>query len=494
MFLFVRGFVGDSSRVLMISTSRFRPTGAGRLSRAKRRAALRRGAGRASQLVQAAAISAPSFALAQSAAQGDPGLPSEVQHVGWTFVDTGSDDPPNGFFTGGNQNGIGAPTPGSQRSTWTINHSFDVYLDNGDGRPQGNYQVLTYNLAGEFTPNAGGGFFQMDNPFQIGFTDDKVVERAWWTGQLELSVEPIPGTGTDEELVWQANQPATPNEEEEYTSGNDFDLGFTASTEEGAGIDASYHISNEKTNKIPDWGVINNTVQNSLSWEFSSRNPCDTSGRKLDVNGQNGCFDQVGPGIRSGLPNRPNGLSLSQLQTNASGRWQTQAVLSGQDAELGFDVLTQTVLFDTYCDNWFVGFCGPNRVGNPHGILSGPTEHWLDVSAVNPIPIQSLNLSPNPANGGTAQNVTGTITLERAAPMDLTVLVYSNSQNAIVGAPLGSGPASRTDVRIPKGAKSATFTIQTNDNGIAAGGHTTAAISAFYTETTTSQLRVNAGS
>ena len=122
------------------------------------------------------------------------------------------------------------------------------------------------------------------------------------------SVGPIPGTGTDEELVWQANQPATPNEEEEYTSGNDFDLGFTASTEERAGIDASYHISNEKTNKIPDWGVINNTVQNSLNWEFSSRNPCDTSGGKLDVNGQNGCFDQVGPGIpQRSLPTGPTG-------------------------------------------------------------------------------------------------------------------------------------------------------------------------------------------
>lgn len=493
MFLFVRGLVGHTARVLMVETARFAPLGAQRLSPERRRTENRRGARQASRLVEAAATADPSFALAQSAPQGDTGLPTEVQHVGWTYVETGTAIPPTGFYPGGDKNGIGAPQAGSQQSAWTINHSFDVYLDNGAGHPQGNYQVLTYNLNGEFNPAVSGVFFQMDNCFKIGFTCDKVMERAWWTGRVNPLMVPALGTGTDQKLVWKASQPATPNQEHEYTSGNDFQLGFTASTKEGAGIDASYNVNNERSNTIADWGVANETEQNNLRWEFSSRDPCDVSGDGGEVNSKDGCFDESGPGIRSGLPNRPNDLSLGQLQFFASGRYQTESVLAGQAAELGFDVATTIELVDTYCDGWFIGWCGTGRYGALYGILNEATEHWLDVSAVNPIPIESVELSPNPANGAAHQNVTGTVKLERPAPMDLTVLIYSNSQNAVVGAPVGGGPESSTTVHIPTGKDSASFEVQTNDNGIQPGGHTTAAITAFYTEGHTTQLQVDAG-
>jgi hypothetical protein len=63
--------------------------------------------------------------------------------------------------------------------------------------------------------------------------------------------------------------------------------------------------------------------------------------------------------------------------------------------------------------------------------------------------------------------------LTGAAPMDITVLMSSNSQNAVVGQPINGGPGSSTSVVIPKNTTKGTFTVQTNDNGLRSGGHTT---------------------
>src|SRR5215211_7750015 len=131
------------------------------------------GARRASRLLESAVQAEPANVIKQAAPQGDGGLPPEVQHVGWTVV----------------QQDTVAPTPAS----WTINHDFDVYLDNAS-RPQGNFQVVTYNVSGQFNPADGGIFFHMNDPFQIGFTHDKVLEKAWWTGKVSPSVTPFPGT------------------------------------------------------------------------------------------------------------------------------------------------------------------------------------------------------------------------------------------------------------------------------------------------------------
>ena len=75
--------------------------------------------------------------------------------------------------------------------------------------------------------------------------------------------------------------------------------------------------------------------------------------------------------------------------------------------------------------------------------------------------------------------------------MDLTVLISSNSQNAVVGPPIQGGSGSSTTVEIPKGQTTGTFAVQTNDNGLQAGAHTTAAITAFYTTATVEQLQIN---
>jgi hypothetical protein len=481
MFLFARGRVGSSQRTLIVDVPNL-ASGSGRLLPAARRRASSRGARRASRLLESALQAEPANVIKQAAPQEDGGLPPEVQHVGWTVVQQDTVAPTPGSWTGDRQ-GIGVPTPGQQGSSWTINHDFDVYLDNAS-RPQGNFQVVTYNVSGQFNPADGGIFFHMNDPFQIGFTHDKVLEKAWWTGKVSPSVTPFPGT-TQTHLIWQANAPATPNQETSYTSGNDFAIGF-AGTE---GPTASFTINNEQEHTVPDWGVQSETTPNqAIAWDFTARHPCDT---REAVSGQNGCFAENF--LQNGTPNQPNDLSLNQLQFGASARWRTTGVLSGDDAQFGFLVSSPVLLFDTYCQFWYVFACDPQR--NSQTFLANGTgvEVGLDVSAVNPIPVQSLTLSPNPADGTAHQPVTGTVTLARAAPMDITVLISSNSQNAVVGPPINGGQGSSTSVVVPKDSTKATFIVQTNDNGLKHDSHTSAAISAFYTTPTVSQLQVNSG-
>ena len=70
------------------------------------------------------------------------------------------------------------------------------------------------------------------------------------------------------------------------------------------------------------------------------------------------------------------------------------------------------------------------------------------------------------------------------------VVVYSDSRNAVVGKLIGNGPQSSTTVVVPKGQKSATFDIATNDAGLSAGQTATANITAFYARPTLGKLQV----
>jgi hypothetical protein len=88
---------------------------------------------------------------------------------------------------------------------------------------------------------------------------------------------------------------------------------------------------------------------------------------------------------------------------------------------------------------------------------SGAIEARLDAQlttapmAIRPIGVQSLALSPNPVVGGNP--VTGTVTLQCAAPGDVFVALSSN-------APAVAQPTV-DHISIPKGIKSGTFTVST---------------------------------
>jgi hypothetical protein len=484
-FLFRRTTVGGEPRTEMVDVPSLRPRGARHHGVKRRRQARRRLASRVARIVhESVATGELGTAGAPAPTAEDSAVPPELQHVGWVYSVVGQATPRNGFWTEGKGASglIYPPKPGTQTASWTMNHSFDVYLDNGDGHPQGNRQIITYALDGQFTPKRPSeSFFHMNDDFQVGANKGYHLEKAWWTGAIGSQV--APDAASDAKLTWQASEPQTPNAETQYTSGQSFEVGFSGS-KEGAEVSGSYSVSNEKSYSVPDWGVQNNTTGNQLSWIFSSRSPCDPRTGHYD---REKCFKSEA--LSDLGPQEPNELSLGQAQVHTNGRWTTKGLLEDGAGKLNFQVATPVGLVDTYCDD-FQFFVCPRVHRDIDYASSGPSPqtYALDASVVNPIPIESLTMAPNPADGGALEKVTGTVQLESKAPMDISVVIYSDSKNAVVGGPSGSG--SQRTITIPKGQDSATFTVQTNDNNLAAGAHTTASITAFYADATTEQLRI----
>jgi hypothetical protein len=80
---------------------------------------------------------------------------------------------------------LGVPPQNQHTANWVMNHNWAVYLDNAAGDPGGGFQVVTYNLDGEFTPKLSEEqFARMYETFQLAGIGDqeKYLERAWWTG------------------------------------------------------------------------------------------------------------------------------------------------------------------------------------------------------------------------------------------------------------------------------------------------------------------------
>jgi hypothetical protein len=482
-FMFRQAVVGGVPAVLILDATRLQPLGAARATRSARRKAVIDLAGRVAALIHArlrphVGVPARPNVLTNT---GDDGPPPEALHKMW-YVESPSDGLPSGstspeaayYQRNPTPPGITAPTAGNQTVSWTIAHQFDVYLDNSPSHPDGNYQLIAYNLNASVTPKRPDQKFTfMDDPFHVG-ADWKALERAWWTGIVDASVTPDQATG--QELVWQANAPSTPNQEAEYSSGQTFEVGVSASME-GPAVSASYTISNEQKHDVPDWGVSSETAGNDLSWEFSSRENCD-----VRPYGAGNCFS--GSDL---TPVHPNALSTGELPVEASGLWKTKRLLEPGDGMVSFKLDTPVTLVDTVCDTWWIGTCKP---ANPDGRFVstqkiGPpaATYSFDASDVVPVGIKSVTVSPSPADGGANQVVTGTITLSRPAPMRTTVKVFSDWENAVLPIPLNNG-LSADSVTFAPGATTKTFEIDTNANDLPKGQHVTADITAFYAEPT----------
>jgi hypothetical protein len=450
-----------------------------------------------------------------------PAPDPELQHVSFCYVDTGLRPTPWPFWTRGEWQGwmdsFGAPA--QQTSTWTMNHRFDVFLENDAARPQGDFQTVSYALNGQFAPAIDQRFSRMTDYITTGWdnctcTIKFIPERAWWTGQIEPRVSPAtndakPATtnpaaeavpSTSERLLWQATHPDSANAQTNYSSGEEWSFNFTGSGTLGnlqnvgnvsAGLGFTYTSSNTKNYTIDDWGVENKGVGNEFHWLFSARNPCDT---RTAGPHEAGCFvkghDTTGGYL---YPELPPPLSRGQVQVNASGQWRTQQHLSGRDGLLTFRLATPVRIVDTYCTAQFANWCWTANSTNYRTALTGPDadDVTIDASLVNPIPIKELKLTPSPANGAENEKVTGTVVLERAAAIPVTVKLFSNSGNAVLPTPLpGVNGGSQGAVTIDPGKTNATFTLATNDNKLSAGGRTTANITASYVVATDKQLVV----
>jgi len=513
VFLFRRTMVGGSPEVQMIEAPRLAPQASGSLSKRRRRRAASLATQRVAGMIAAAlhgkvpgqgasSTAPPSGSLASSS--GDAAIPPELQHIGWSFTQVGQAKLPGGYWSvkKGSETLTAVPPPGSQTANWRITHNFDVYLDNSEGHPQGNSQIISYELSGEFSPKLPHeSFVQMFRTFGVGL-EDKFLERAWWTGIFEDMATPM--AETSRLLQWKASEPSTPNAETNYSSGSSFKVGFSASNK-GAGANASYTVSNEQGYSIPNWGVENQGSGNDLAWRFGARSSkegaCDA---RPEYYKRDGCFRECL--LCDGTPVLPSGLSLGQFQPHASGRWKTKSVLK-PGTKLRFGVEPKAAVVQTVCTEWALGECRAvdnagrirpdlSRKFNRYPVITlakqGPTIDEIDAGAVVPIPVKSLSFSHNPADGSVKEPVTGTVELARPAAMDTHVIVYSNNPNAVAGSPIDGGPGSQRTIVIPEGKARGEFKILTNDNQLKPGEHTTAAITVFYSEPTTKQLRIDA--
>ena len=446
--------------------------------------------------------------------QLDPAPSDEVQHVGWCWTEIGTAGSPYGYWTKPGPRGCGCKKPwwmdefsdnGSQTVRWVINHRLDAFLNSDTSHPKGTFQTILYDVNGQVTPkDASERFFRMDDTFTSGyfnFGSPQILERAWWTGAVGVAV--TPNAETDGKLVWEAANPQTPNAETSYSSGEEFSIGFAGSgaagnlqnvANLGLGVNLGYSTSKSKTHTISDWGVENLTSGNRLRWQFSARHPCDV---RADASHIPACFEEGK--FDPYRPLKPNALSRGNFTFHASGRWRTKQLLTKDNGKLTFDVSTPLTLVDTYCEQSFPGWCGVDGVGRctychyrtEGGI--GPPKESVDIQAdwVDPIPIKELKLAPS-ANGAKDDTVTGTVELERAANVPVHVTILSDSPNAKVGPPIAGIPQASYNSQkvIGAGEKSVDFEVETNDNGLAAGGHTTAKIFAFYGGWTSKSLRV----
>lgn len=134
----------------------------------------------------------------------------------------------------------------------------------------------------------------------------------------------------------------------------------------------------------------------------------------------------------------------------------------------------------TYLNVWSAPF---DPIYHQYVYFNSNSSWQIDMGAVIPVPIASVTYSANPVNAASVNQVTGTVTLASAAPMDTLVYLQSDSGNATV----------LPSVTIKQGQTSATFQILVNTNGIPSGGSTVATILASNAVAFQSQLTVKNG-
>jgi hypothetical protein len=199
---------------------------------------------------------------------------------------------------------------------------------------------------------------------------------------------------------------------------------------------------------------------------------------------------------------RPNNLSLGNLSFGATARWRTNELLEpGGPGKLTFTLDTPLTFADTVCPYWFVTTCdtrfNPAQVAR---FTTGPSRKpfSLDASDVVPVGVNCRTPSdcvdfktkdPDFADGASNETVPATVTLERPAPMDTTLRVFSDDANARLARPVDKDN-SETTVTIRLGQQAGTFQIFTNANNLPKGATETADITVFYAEPYESQLDV----
>lgn len=372
-------------------------------------------------------------------------------------------------LTGVNKNNDPVKT---QTTSVQYDYTFNIYLDN-QNNPQGNFQWVSVDV--DITSNpSNGGAFACNACYTGADSNGNADEYAWFLAYQRVKV--LPDTASNSLFSLVGSSPATTNGAKEVTTGLSFSIGFDGSS--GVG---SFQYSNEQTREIDDWKLTNEGAGNMFSWNYRSNDPLDA-----DLNwwchGPKDCNPIWGSSSSPSYPQKPNDISLSQLQLHAQGAWKTSSVVSQW---VTISVSGTQGLADVWCpsDGGAFGCFFTNGSSFYDMVSSFETTHAQDLqinmASVVPIPIQSITFAPSPVLAGAV--VTGTITLKSPAVEDTDIQISSNSQNATV----------LPTVTVKQGESTGTFQVLTNANGIAAGSSSTATFTAFYAGNYQAQLQID---
>lgn len=268
----------------------------------------------------------------------------------------------------------------------------------------------------------------------------------WFQVQLAAQIKPDNAAS----FQYQTDGPQNANQVTTVTTDVQFGVNFT---EPFGGGTNNFTYSGQDSEQLTAWEVVNATNGGIGNWTWINQDPWM----------YNDPSRWGGRGFGGGLHGlgefrEPNTIAMNQLVADARIVYATPSVLSSIES---FDHVTTI----NYLNVWDKG-------GGVKSAIRGMQIHnvWtIDMSAVLPIPIQSITFSANPVSAKATDKVTGTITLQSPAKVDTTVLVKSNSENATV----------LSSVTIPMGKASVDFGIQVNSNNLGPGDSTVATIQAY---------------
>ena len=333
-------------------------------------------------------------------------------------------------------------TNGVQWTSYQTTYRYTVLLENGNVA-SGEQQFVAAETSTEASPlNAEQG----TDKLMIAKTGSSFVTSDIGWFQVEVDVASAPQSGAY--FLFQTSSPQNANGVTTVNSRVSFGVSFITPT---GGTGNFSYTSNDST-ELSDWAVANAGNGSVGSWAYQNQNPW--------IWNQPDDWDssQPGGGVHGfGSFKVPNALATDQIQSITKMVWSTnnQVIRTLQSFTGGVDLTYLNVWspIDTHIHS------GSQKVSTPYT--------WsIAMQAVLPIPITTLDFSPNPVVAASTHSATGTVALELPAFVDTTVYLSSNSGNATV----------LPSVLIPQGQTSATFQVLVNTNGIAPGDSSVATI------------------
>ena len=396
----------------------------------------------------------------------DNSIPPDLINVRWDY----NSALPFSFDHSGRQSASKGRT---QHGTYYANHTFTLFLDNGN-QPTGNKQYLLLQVDTNSNPRDSGSLWLASDSDR-----SKHNEYAWFQDYITVSAYPVEADPKNPKWFWSNNDPSSPNNLETYSANASFNVGFN----QAQGALGSFSCGFSHSYTLADWGVLcQDCAGTTVKWKYRSTNPPEHSGSYF---GYSDMYDWY---YGCGKPKQPNAISEGQEIFHGAVVWNTGSAVLTQPATINSRIEIDLVdnwcskdLGTTCCSSW-------NRETSK-SLWSKDLAFTIDVAAVIPVNIESITFDPNPVTvdvGAAPVTIKGYVNLDQEAKIDTKI-------TGIQAESLNYNAFPRIDsITIPKGSKSGSFDIDVNTNGLTRNQSVTVGISAFYTHRYTYSLTINA--